>query len=112
MIFLNCLLFSCLVPLITFFAALFFCIKYFVDKYNLIFVYFKIFESGGKIRKKVTSYMIFILILYLLVTVSFFTLKFSSAYLWGGVSMIVVWMIIYCKTKRDLMKEYKLDHDL
>jgi len=49
-IFLNCLLFSVLVPIIPFFAFVFFNIKYYVDKYNLVFVYFKVYESGGKIR--------------------------------------------------------------
>jgi hypothetical protein len=59
---LNCLLFCPLVPLISFFAFFFFFIKYHVDKYNLVFVYFKIYESGGKIRKNVTNFMLFTLI--------------------------------------------------
>ena len=46
-IFLNCLIFSSMVPIIPFFAALFFTIKYNIDKYNLIFVYYKEFDSGG-----------------------------------------------------------------
>lgn len=46
-IFLNCLLFANIVPLIPLFASFFFYIKYNVDKSNLIFVYFKKYESGG-----------------------------------------------------------------
>jgi len=49
-IFVNCLLFSSIVPVIPFFAALYFYIKYTVDKYNMIFVYYKNIDSGGKIR--------------------------------------------------------------
>lgn len=108
-VFLNCLLFSALVPIIPFFAFIFFSIKYQVDKYNLIFVYFKVYESGGKIRKNVTSFMIFNLVLYLIIMVSFFSLKFSSMYLWGGSIMIVTWCIIYYYTKQQLMAEFDLD---
>ena len=46
-IFINCLLFSCIVPIIPFFACLYFYIKYQTDKYNLVFTYFKKYESGG-----------------------------------------------------------------
>ena len=46
-IFLNCLIYSTFVPIIPLFAALFFSIKYLIDKYNMIFVYFKEYESGG-----------------------------------------------------------------
>lgn len=108
-IFLNCLLFSCTVPLISFFAALFFWVKYLVDKYNLIFVYFEVYESGGQIRKNVAGYMVFNLFLYLTVTVSFFALKFSSAYFWGGTGMIIVWVCICYKTWKALMEAYRLD---
>ena len=47
MIFLCSLLFSALVPLISLFAFLVFFVKYFIDKYNLIFVYYKVYESDG-----------------------------------------------------------------
>ena len=104
-IFLNCLLFSSSVPLITFFAALFFWIKYAVDKYNLIFVYFKIFESGGKIRKIVTHYMIFNLFFYLIVTVSFFSLKFSTYYMWGCAIIVIAW-IAFAIIKKKIKHQY------
>lgn len=95
------------------YACLFFSIKYVVDKYNLIFVYFKIYESGGKIRKHVINYMFFNLYLYLLIIVCFYNFKFEdSKYLWGGLSMIITWWIVYCKTKSTLIEEYNLDNDL
>lgn len=101
-----------LVPIIPFFAFCFFYIKYYVDKYNLVFVYFKVYESGGKIRNNVTFYMVFNLLFYLLVIVSFFSLKFQTEYLWGGSIMIVTWFIIYYYTKQQLMNEFNLDADL
>ena len=114
-IFLNCLLFSLIAPMISFFASLFFYIKYNVDKYNLIFVYYKVFESGGKIRKVVTDYMLLNLFLYFVIIVCFFTIKFnqdSNDYFWIGIVIMVLWALVYCKIKRDLMKTYKLDKDL
>ena len=112
MIFLNCLLFSTIVPLIPLFAFFFFWIKYNVDKYNLVFVYFKIFESGGKIRKNTVWYMMFNMVFYLFVMVSFYSLKFSSLYLWGGSIIMITWFIIYYYTKQQLRTEFSLDKDL
>ena len=99
-ILLNCLIFSSLVPIIPVFAAFFFWIKYYVDKYNLIFVYFKVYESGGKIRKNVTLYMTFTLGFYLLITICFFSAQFSQEYFYGGCIMFVTWAAIYYYTKR------------
>ena len=106
------MLFSSLVPIIPVFAAFFFWIKYYVDKYNLIFVYFKVYESGGKIRKNVTLYMTFTLGFYLVITVSFFSAQFSQEYLYGGSIMFATWSIIYYYTKQQLMSEFNLDKDL
>lgn len=64
--------------MISFFASLFFYIKYNVDKYNLIFVYYKVFESGGKIRKVVNDYMLLNLTLYFIIIISFFTIRFNK----------------------------------
>lgn len=112
-IFLACLLFAILVPLISFFAFLFFFVKYFIDKYNLIFVYYKVYESGGKVRKHVMWYMVFNLFLYLGVTVSFFALKFGKTeYLYGGIVIIITWSCVYFATKRELKSAYHLDSDL
>ena len=106
------MLFSALVPIISFFAALFFYVKAHVDKYNLVFVYFKIFESGGKMRKHVISFMVFNLYFYMAVIVSFFSLKFQTEYFWGGGIMIITEIIIYFYIKKQLMSEFQLDEDL
>jgi len=75
-IFLNCLLFSAIVPMIPFFAALYFLIKYLVDKNNLIFVYYLKLESGGRLRQTVKTYMLINFYVYMIVMASFFGLKF------------------------------------
>jgi hypothetical protein len=53
------LIFTGTMPLISIFAMLFFSLKYFIDKYNLTFVYNKEFEGGGVIKKQVLPYMLF-----------------------------------------------------
>ena len=83
-----------------------------MDKYNLIFVYFKNYESGGKIRKQVTWYMLFVMILYMLIMTSFFSAKFNTVFLEAGVVLIVAWVIAYKVIKCKLMKEYSLDKNL
>ena len=112
-IFLNCLIFSTIVPIIPMYAFFFFSIKYFVDKYNLIFVYYKIFESGGKIRKHVTNYMFFNLFLYLVMIIFFYKFKFEDQkYLVIGFVMIIAWIMFYYWTKSSLKEKHNLDDDL
>ena len=78
-IFLNCLLFSNIVPIIPIFGVLYFYIKYLCDKYNLVFTYYQSnFDSGGEVRQGVNNIQVFNLILYLLVIESFFSIKFSG----------------------------------
>lgn len=43
-------LFATLVPLASFFGFLFFFIKFYVEKYNMIFVYLKEFEAKGRLK--------------------------------------------------------------
>lgn len=88
-IFLNCLLFANIVPLIPLFACFYFYIKYNVDKSNLIFVYFKKYESGGQIRNTVKNIMIFDLYFYMVVMVSFFSIKFSDHH-YGLIGIVIV----------------------
>lgn len=95
-IFLNCLLFSTIVPIIPFFACLYFWIKYAVDKYNLVFVYFKKHESGGKIRNNVKNFILMNLYFYMAVIISFFSLKFSDKnFEWFGIVLMLLWTALY-----------------
>jgi hypothetical protein len=58
------LIFAGTMPLISVFAMLFFVIKYYIDKYNLTFVYNKEFEGGGVIKKQVLPFMLFSIYLF------------------------------------------------
>ena len=40
------------------FVCLFFTVKYWIEKYNLTFVYNREFEGGGVIKKQVLPFMI------------------------------------------------------
>lgn len=96
-IFLNCLLFSSVVPIIPMFAALYFYIKYLADKYNLVFVYFKKYDSGGKVRHSVQQLLVFNLVFYLVVINSFFGLKFKyDCFEWLGPVIIFCWIGALC----------------
>lgn len=69
------LVFSIIVPYVGVFAFVFFCMKYYVDKYNLSFVYNQEFHGVGKIKKKVVPLSIFNVIIYQVINVGFFASK-------------------------------------
>jgi len=46
------LIFSAVLPPVSFLLAIYFFFKYYIDKYNLVLVYNRDFESGGFIVKK------------------------------------------------------------
>lgn len=101
-IFLNCLLFSTLVPIIPVFAWLYFSIKLRSDKYNLVFTYYTKYESGGRIKKSVRKFMLFNFILYGLVIVSFFGYKYpSSPYYWVGLIFLGLWAFVYMYVRNN-----------
>lgn len=76
-------LYSLIAPIITLVGALYFTIKYFVDKYNLTVVYPKNYDSKGQLGKKISKYnhfsIYFIqLIMFILFTI---TLKRTNLYI-------------------------------
>lgn len=96
-IFVNCLLFSSVVPIIAPIATLFFSIKYRVDKFNLVNTYFHKYESGGRIRESIQKFMAFNMVLYMLTINSFFSLRFQGLYDEGfGISISIMMLIGYC----------------
>ena len=46
-------------PLITIFGCLFFTIKYYIDKYNIAYVYPKEYNGQGRLYKSIIKYQIF-----------------------------------------------------
>ena len=55
-VFMLILCFSTTIPLITPFGALFFYIKYYIDKYNLLFLYPAEFESHGNVTEMIIKF--------------------------------------------------------
>ena len=49
------LLYSIVSPIIILFGALFFTIKYFVDKYNLVYVYPKLYDSKASLAPRIIT---------------------------------------------------------
>lgn len=82
--------FCTIVPLISFFGFTFFFLKYYIDKYNLTFVYNKEFEAGGAIKSKVIPYILAGIFIFQILNTGFYAFKFSSDYLAGGLSLILI----------------------
>mmetsp|Transcript_36888 Transcript_36888/g.48475 ORF Transcript_36888/g.48475 Transcript_36888/m.48475 type:complete len:119 (-) Transcript_36888:664-1020(-) len=58
------MVFSVIVPYVAVFAMVFFMFKYYVDKYNLTFVYNTEFRGVGIIKRRVVPLSIFNIIVY------------------------------------------------
>lgn len=84
------MMFSTLVPYVPMVAVSFFMFKYYVDKYNLSFVYNSEFRGTGIIKKRVLPMTIFNVILCQIVNVGFFASKQGQKFLWIGVSVIII----------------------
>lgn len=96
-VFMNCLLFSSLVPTMPFFACIYFSFKLIADKYNLVFTYYKRQESGGRMRTYIGFLMTVNLVIFLSANVG--VLEDSSRSLhdffhYFGVFMIVFWIAL------------------
>ena len=67
-----------------------------MDKYNLIYTYFKKYESGGKIRDSVKNFLLVNLYAYMFVIISFFGYLFrDKPFYWIGILLIILWTVIY-----------------
>jgi len=85
-----------MVPIIPFFACIYFYVKYKVDKYNLVFTYYGKYESGGRIKQSVRQFMLFNIFLYAAVMISFFGYKYPfSPYYWLGIIFTILWGVAY-----------------
>ena len=93
-IFFGCMLFSSLVPLVTFYGLVFFTLKYLIDKYNLVFQYYNKSESGGLMRGVVRRYVSIYVILYSVVITFFFYFNFQGWYHILGISILAFWALV------------------
>ena len=90
------MVFSTLVPYVPVFAGFFFAGKYFVDKYNLSFVYNCEWQGMGVIKRRVVPLTTFNIILYQIVNVGFFASKAEAKnlnFLYTGVALVAVEII-------------------
>lgn len=83
------MIFSGTNPLIGIFVTMFFAIKYWVEKYNLTFVYNREFEGGGVIKKQVLPFMLLGVYLFQILNIGYFTL-FNENYFRGGLICLVI----------------------
>jgi hypothetical protein len=84
------LIFSGVMPPVSFFLMIFFFFRYYIDKYNLIFVYSRDFEGGGIIvKKQVLPLLLLALYLFQVLNCIYFAV-FSRNYLKGGLIFICV----------------------
>lgn len=82
--------------MIPFIAALYFYIKHKVDKYNLIFNYYKKYESGGRIKQQVSTLMVINMVIYMATMVGFYGFKYPEPFFyWFGVVFSFVWLAIH-----------------
>ena len=103
------MVFSTLVPYVPVFAMIFFMFKYYVDKYNLSFVYNTEFHGVGIIKRRVVPLTVLNIIIYQLINIGFFASKAASNgtnFLYVGlvfvmIEVIVLWGYhIYSKRRR------------
>jgi hypothetical protein len=67
------LIFSTAMPLLSLFAMIFFATRYFIEKYNILFVYRQDFDSKGNNLKAIVTYQIIGIIAYQLLNFAFLT---------------------------------------
>lgn len=112
------LVFSILVPYVPVFAMIFFMFKYYVDKYNLSFVYNTEFQGMGIIKSRVVPLAIFNVIVYQMINVGFFASKADkngTKYLYAGIFIVIIELIaiatFYFTNKRYRYQKHKQMRD-
>lgn len=91
-------IFSSSVPLIPLFGFVFFAFKYFIDKYNFMFVYNTEFESRGNLGQAVIRYCTFGLVLFQLIMCGLFTSIFGSDFIMASLILLVgeiLYMVVF-----------------
>ncbi|KAF9173666.1 hypothetical protein BGX20_002502 [Mortierella sp. AD010] len=81
LIFVIILIYSCMKPMILIFGVIYFALAYLVFKYQLLYVYFHPYESGGQMWPMVYSRMTLGLLIFQLTMLGFFML--NHAYIFG-----------------------------
>jgi hypothetical protein len=93
-VYLVVLMFSQVSPIITPFGVAFFGIKYFIDKYNIIYVYPSEYVGEGRLYKRVVSLQYFCIFFSQLVMFGIFNIIFSSKYLPTCIFILVLQAVL------------------
>ncbi len=106
-VFVLTLCFSTTIPLIAPFGCLFFYIKYFVDKYNLLFVYPVEFESHGNIGYIVLRFVLLGIFFYQFIISNLFLKLFSERdyAIYASLIYMGLAVLMYYISKRIFIKE-------
>ena len=83
------LFFSGTQPLQTVFTCMFFVMKYHVEKYNLIFVYNKQFDTKGILWKPTLRLMLIILYIFQMMQIGYFSLRDPLFFLGGMIYLLI-----------------------
>jgi len=84
------LLFSIIMPLAAIFSFLFFCIKYYVEKYNMMYVYQKEFESKGGLKKKIIPFANSAIFIFQFINYGFLGYTFDTRILYAGGVLLMI----------------------
>lgn len=105
-VFCTGLVFSGVIPIISIFLCIFYYFRYYIDKYNLIFVYNREFEGGGIIvKKQVLPLMILSLYLFQVYNLAYFGI-INPYFFKGGIiflsvqSLVLLFIKIYMSNKK------------
>lgn len=108
-------IFSVSVPLISLFGFIFFALKYFVDKYNFVYVYQTEFESIGTFGEVVLKYSTFGIIVFQLIMCGLFTSIFGQDFIVSSLILLVgeiFYMVVFrffstTELKKAFLEELK-----
>lgn len=106
------ILFAIIVPYIAMLCIPFYLFKYYVDKYNLSFVYNSEFQGQGAIKKWVIPLTLLILVLFQFITVGLFSTKITQKNsILGGICLIFleIFCIVLAKfmISREIRNRYR-----
>lgn len=101
-IYLTVFLYALISPIITLIGALYFTIKYYVDKYNLTVVYPKNYDSKGQLSQRIRPLAYFSiyfiqLLMYILFTLTLKQDSFSVAIIVFGIFQVIITLIFKLK---------------
>jgi hypothetical protein len=92
--FLISIVFATIMPVSNIFSFLYFFLKFYIEKYNMIFVYLKEYEAKGKIRHGIMPIQLFSIVFSQILNYAFFSANdVSGGYLKFGIPVVVIQVV-------------------